>query len=91
MITVTQRQRRCLLHDGGEAVRRAGRPTGWTDVADRAVRRTGMNVSPHDRRRVRPRRRAAAISKSLALRLARASLDVLEALVELDEPDAMRG
>ena len=90
VISVTQRERRYLLEDGGEAVRRAGRPTGWEDVADRTVRRSGMNVS-HSTGVVFVPAVARRDLESLALRLARSSLDVLEALVELDDPERLRG
>jgi hypothetical protein len=85
VISVTQRERRYLLEDGGEAVRRAGRPTGWEDVATRAVSLSGMNVS-HATGAVFVPAVAQRDLELLALRLARSSLDVLEALVELDDP-----
>jgi hypothetical protein len=32
------------MDDAGEAIRRAGRPPGWHDVADRIAAAEGMNV-----------------------------------------------
>jgi hypothetical protein len=32
------------LHDGGEAIRRAGKPEGWLEAADRIAAAEGMNV-----------------------------------------------
>jgi hypothetical protein len=84
VIAVRQRQRRYLLEDGGEAVQLSGRPVGWQEVAERAVRRSGMNVS-----RVTGAVFVPAVGgrdlDDLAVRLARASLEVLEALVELEK------
>ena len=89
VVTVTQRQQRFLLHDGGEAVRRAGRRTGWADAAESSVRRTGMNVSPTTGTVFVPAVGDRDLDE-LARRVASASLDVLEALVELDDADASR-
>jgi hypothetical protein len=90
VISVTQRERRYLLQDGGEAVRRAGRRIGWEEVAERAVRRSGMNVSRSTGAVFVPAvaRRDLEV---LTLRLAQTSLDVLEVLLELDEPGPSRG
>jgi hypothetical protein len=90
VITVTQREGRYLLEDGGEAGRRAGRPEGWVDAAERAVRRSGMNVARTTGVVFVP---AVALRdlEELVLRLARSSLDVLEALLELEEPGRSRG
>jgi hypothetical protein len=84
VIHVRRRQRRFLLSDRGEAVNRSGRPAGWAETAERAVRRTGMNVSPTTGAVFVPAAGARDLD-DLALRLARASLDVLEALLGLDE------
>ena len=78
-----------LLDDGGGATRRAGRRRGWFDAAERAVRRSGMNVSRMGVVFVGANERRDL--EGLALRLAQASLDVLEALVELDDPTFRRG
>jgi hypothetical protein len=83
VIAVRQRQRRYLLDDGGEAVRRAGYPVGWEDVAERAVLRSGMNVSRATGGVFVPAVGGRDLD-DLAVRLARASLEVLEALVELE-------
>jgi hypothetical protein len=85
VIHVRRREARFLLTDRGEAVVRSGRPAGWTDTAERVVRRTGMNVSPTTGAVFVPAAGARDLD-DLVLRLARASLDVLEALLELDEP-----
>ena len=86
VIAVSRRKHRYLLDDRGEAVRRAGRPAGWVTAAEAAARRHGMNVSPATGAIYVP-----AVGRSdlddLAQRLARSSLDVLQALVELEEPD----
>jgi hypothetical protein len=84
VIVVRRRQRRLLLHDRGEAVTRSGRPQGWAEAAERAVRRSGMNVSPTTGAVFVPASGGRDLD-DLALRLARSSLDVLEALVDLDE------
>lgn len=85
VIHVRRREARFLLTDHGEAVVRSGRPAGWMDAAERAVRRMGMNVSPTTGAVFVPAAGGRDLD-DLALRLARASLDVMEALVELDEP-----
>lgn len=77
-----------LLDDGGGATARAGRRHGWLDVAERAVRPSGMNVSRTGVVFVGANERRDL--EALALRLAQASLDVLEALVELDDPTPRR-
>lgn len=84
VIEVTQRQQRYLLSDRGEAVRRAGPARGWSDIAERAVRRSGMNVSPATGAVFVPAVGACDLD-DLARRLGSGSLDVLEALVELDD------
>jgi hypothetical protein len=85
VIAVSRRQHRYLLDDRGEAVRRAGRPAGWVTAAEAAARREGMNVSPTNGVIFVPAVGRVDLD-DLAHRLARSSLDVLEALVELDEP-----
>ena len=86
VIHVRRRQTRFLLSDRGEAVNRSGRPDGWADTAERAVRRTGMNVSSTTGAVFVPAAGARDLD-DLALRLARASLDVLDALLGLDEQE----
>lgn len=78
-----------MLDDGGGATKRAGRRRGWLDAAERAVRRSGMNVSRMGVVFVGANERRDL--EGLALRLAQTSLDVLEALVELDDPTFGRG
>lgn len=85
-IAIKRRGRRMMLDDGGAAVARSGRPRGWADFAERAVEPSGMNVS----------RTTGVVFvpawdngrddlEQLTHRLARASLDVLEALLELGD------
>jgi DNA-binding TFAR19-related protein (PDSD5 family) len=83
VVAVRQRQRRYMLDDRGEAVRRAGRPPGWQETAERAVRRSGMNVSATTGVVFVPTVAGKGLD-DLAWRLARGSLDVLEALLEGD-------
>ena len=83
VIHVRRRETRFLLTDRAAAVNRSGRPAGWAETAERAVRRTGMNVSPTTGAVFVPAAGARDLD-DLALRLARASLDVLEALLALD-------
>jgi hypothetical protein len=83
VIGVRRRRQRILLDDRGEAVRQAGRPPGWRDAAERTVLREGMNLAPETGAVFVP----AVVGRDLddlALRVARSSLDVLEALLELD-------
>jgi hypothetical protein len=83
VITARQRGSRYLLEDTGEAVRRAGRPRGWEEAAERAVRESGMNVSPVTGSVFVPAVRSRDLD-DLAVRLAQGSLDVFDALLELD-------
>ena len=86
VVAVSRRKHRYLLDDRGEAVRRAGRPTGWATAAEAAARREGMNVSGATGAVFVPAVGRVDLD-DLAQRLARSSLDVLEALVDLEEPD----
>jgi hypothetical protein len=72
-----------LLEDTGEAVRRAGRRRGWEEVAERTVRRSGMNVSRVTGSVFVPAVRGRDLD-DLAKRAAQGSLDVFDALLELD-------
>jgi hypothetical protein len=83
VITVRQRGSRYLLEDTGEAVRRAGRRRGWEEVAERTVRRSGMNVSRVTGSVFVPAVRGRDLD-DLAKRAAQGSLDVFDALLELD-------
>ncbi len=85
VVVVSRRKHRYLLDDRGEAVHRAGRPAGWATAAEAAARREGMNVSPTSGAVFVPAVGRVDLD-DLAHRLARCSLDVLQALVELDEP-----
>jgi hypothetical protein len=84
VIAVSRRKHRYLLDDRGEAVHRAGRPAGWVAAAEAAAGREGMNVSPTNGVIFVPAVGRVDLD-DLAHGLARSSLDVLEALVELDE------
>ncbi len=82
-VTIRRREHRYVLDDGGGAISRAGRPPGWADVAHDAVRPSGMNVSPTTGIVFVPVVEGRDLEE-LAVRLGEASLDVLEALLELD-------
>lgn len=84
-VVVKRREHRYDLDDGGGAIARAGRPPGWEEAAERAVRRSGMNVSRATGRVFVPAVEGRDLER-LASRLAEASLDVLESVVELEEP-----
>jgi hypothetical protein len=90
MIRVRRREGSlCVLDDCGGATARAGRRQGWLDAAERAVRRSGVNVSRSGVVFVGANERRDL--ESLAIRVAQASLDVLEAILELDDPRQARG
>lgn len=81
LVHVRKRGRRINLHDGGDAVRRAGKPRGWLELAEEVVAAEGLNVN-----------RAGAVFvpvveggdlAALATRLAGCALDVHAALLEL--------
>jgi ankyrin repeat protein len=44
-IRIRRRGRRIDIDDGGETVRRAGKPPGWREVAERLVAEEGFNVN----------------------------------------------
>jgi len=90
VLAVRRRQSTLLVHDRGEAVRRAGRRTGWRHAAERAVEPTGMNVSGSTGVVFVPAHLGRNL-EWLALRVAQASIDVLEAIVELDDPRVAHG
>ena len=83
MIAVKRRHHHALLDDRGEAVRRAGRRSGWQDAAERVVLREGMNLAS-ETGAVFVTAVVEPWLDEVSLRLARSSLDVLEALFELE-------
>ena len=84
-IAVRRRGRRLMLDDRGEAVRRSGRPRGWRDAAERALEPSGMNVARTTGAVFLPAwDNGRGDLERLTHRLARASLDVYEALLELE-------
>ena len=82
-VVVKRREHRYDLDDGGGAIARAGRPPGWEETAERAVRRSGMNVSRATGHVFAPAVEGHDLEQ-LASRPAEARLEVLEALVELE-------
>jgi hypothetical protein len=71
------------MDDEGEAVRRAGKPAGWLEVAERVVAEEGMNVNRAGRVFVvfGPGRDESDIER----RLAQTALAVYQRLLELDD------
>ncbi len=81
-VLIRRRHRRYLVTDDGQAVRLAGRPPGWLEVAEQVVLEDSLNVN---------RRGVVFVGTvypreldSLAARVGDRSLAVYEALVELD-------
>jgi hypothetical protein len=85
LVSVRRREHRYLLDDGGATVAMAGRRSGWLDAAERAVRRSGMNVARTTGALFVPAVEGRDLER-LTTRLAEAALYVYEAIVELDEP-----
>ncbi|HEY1316485.1 MAG TPA: hypothetical protein VGF10_04660 [Gaiella sp.] len=84
-IAIRRRGRRLMLDDRGAAVRRGGRRRGWLEIAGRAVEPSGMNVARTTGTVFVPAwDNGRSNLERLADRLARASLDVYEALLELE-------
>ena len=85
-ILVRKRAHRYDLDDRGAAVRKAGRPRGWLEVAERLVTEEGLNVNRAGILFV-PAVEGRDLA-GLAVRLADVSLAVYGALLELeaDEP-----
>jgi hypothetical protein len=74
-----------MLDDRGEAVARSGRPRGWADVAERAVEPFGMNVARTTGTVFVPAwDNGRRDLEELARHIASASLDVCEALLEVE-------
>jgi hypothetical protein len=73
------------IDDLGEAVRRAGKPPGWLEIADRVVAEEGMNVSRAGVVFVSYGRRTGHDLETITGRLADSALDVYNALLDLDE------
>ena len=73
------------LDDRGEAVRRAGKPPGWLEIADRVVAEEGMNVNRAGVVFVSYGQRAGHDLETITGRLADSALDVYNALLELSE------
>jgi hypothetical protein len=71
------------LDDRGEAVRRAGKPRGWFEVADRIVAEEGMNVNRAGVVFVAYGERSGHDLETLTGRLADSALDVYNTLLEL--------
>jgi hypothetical protein len=84
-IAVRRRGRRLMLDDHGDAVTKSGRPRGWADAAERAVEPSHMNLARTTGKVFVPAwDDDRGDLEELARRLARASLDVYEALLELE-------
>src|ERR671935_222210 len=82
-VSIRKRGNKWDIDDGGEAVRLAGKPPGWLEVARQTVAEDALNVN-----------RAGVVFVStfredwvvpLAERIAAASKAVYDALLELDE------
>jgi hypothetical protein len=82
IIRVRRRGRRYDISDDGEAVRLAGRPTGWLEQADRVVAAEGFNINREGVVFV-PTVAGRDIAQ-LVVRLADASQAVYLSLLELD-------
>jgi hypothetical protein len=81
-VTVTHRAQRTSVSDEGAAVQRAGRPTGWTAVAERLERDRNVNVT---RQGVvwLPVVAAGPDEQAVLQRIAEASLALYQDLLEL--------
>ena len=83
-VSVARREQRISVSDDGVAIEKAGRPARWRDVADRVERALIVNIS---------RRGAVWLPvvatgpgvETVVRRIAEASLDFYQALLELDD------
>jgi hypothetical protein len=73
------------IDDLGEAVRRAGKPAGWLETANRLVAEEGMNVNRAGVVFVSYGTRGGHDVEATSGRLADCALDVHNALLELSE------
>jgi hypothetical protein len=73
------------IDDAGEAIRRAGRPPGWYEVADRVAAAEGMNVQRATGRVfVAYGRRSGQDDDEIERRLAETALNVYHAVLDLE-------
>jgi hypothetical protein len=73
------------LDDDGEAIRRAGRPPGWYEVADQVAAAEGMNVQRATGRVfVAYGRRSGHDDAEIRRRLAETALGVYQAVLDLE-------
>ena len=85
VVTVRRREHRYMLDDRGATIAKAGRPAGWHQAAEGAVRPSGMNVARTTGALFVPAVEGRDL-EDLTARLARAALEVYEAIVALDDP-----
>ncbi len=83
-IRVRRRGRWTEIDDDGEAIRRAGRPPGWYDVADGVAGAEGMNVQRATGRVFVTYGRSSHDDTEIERRLAETALRVYHAVLDLE-------
>lgn len=81
-VRVVRRRQRVGVDDGGAAVKLAGRPAGWPDVADGLARELDVNVSRHGTVGL-PVVRVGPSEETVRRRIAEASLTLFQELLDL--------
>jgi hypothetical protein len=84
-IRVRRRAHWTEIDDRGEALRRAGKPPGWLEIADRILAEEGMNVNRAGVVFVTYGDRAGHDLETITGRLADSALDVYNTLLELQQ------
>ena len=85
LVRIRKREVRYDIDDDGIAVRKAGKPSGWRDVAERVVEEDGLNINRAGVVFVTGFERRRGDVPALAFRVAERSLAVYEALLDVAE------
>jgi hypothetical protein len=82
-VHVVHRERRLSVADDGAAIDKAGRPDGWRELADRVERALVVNVTRRGAVWL-PVVAAGPSFETVVRRIAEASLDFYQSLLEID-------
>jgi hypothetical protein len=84
LVRVVRREQRTSVSDDGTAIAKAGRPPRWREIADRVEHASVVNVSPHGVVSL-PVVAVGPGFEAVVRRIAEASLDLYQGLLELEE------
>jgi len=89
VVRVVRREGRTRISDDGAAVERAGKPTGWRDVAERIDDELIVNISRQGAVWL-PLSRRGPDEEAIVRRIGEASLALYQDLLELESPASFR-